>query len=604
MPLEGIIRGICLFVISLLFALTSCNYEPEKTAFEVVSGPDPSAVTVRLNDKDDTIPLIEQRHFIYKADVGPRKILSLSVFFEDTELISDYMSDSAEFWVDGRSLPDGNYDLKIEMTTSSGTGSLADAIGVEVIQVVRHWVLVIDRSLPDAVEIKKVELKDGAVEISWEKYAKHNFQRYELTRDCYNEYSGQYDGCATTYMIVTDQDVTSMVDSTYNGGKVEYSMKVYGYNRYGPVTNKKAYFPYDPALSVTWVGGVNFRATWHRTPFYRFFDSYEVSATGALSAEIGDISDTVTELTTKVKFGEVGYCGFKVRSGRDSVRSEAYVVAPIFIGDKFPAFDPMNILYDQTTKCYLLGRSDTLLRVDGSTLEVKAMRTGIWHFAISKDASKLYVSSGTKLTKIDPMSLNDISSNDLNDLLPGKGAIGAISAGNNDLVLVYTTMGYHALLKMPDFVIVQQTHESDPVAISPENDYILQNDRLWQWDGSTLVDAGSVDESFQGAVFTDGDQLITNYVEEFQILSIPDLSVQKEVDAGTYSYEASLVYDQATQFVGVLSLDDQHFNNNYLIYSLSDELPRYVIPIHSNNVVFINNSLICSDGFRLPSSFF
>jgi hypothetical protein len=191
----------------LLVMAISCTYKPEEIFFTEVQQVLPQT-TISLNsyNEQDTIYLYEASNFQYSISTSVAIITSNVLM--GSMLLHSSSKASGSFFIAYENLRTGTHELKIQFTSKSGTGSLADKKGIETVEVWRKWVLVIDVDPPPAPVIQTSK-QNGFLKVSWTPFLKKNFRNYLLIK------SGTYDKRLT----ITDPNRTSYIDSTYVGGE-------------------------------------------------------------------------------------------------------------------------------------------------------------------------------------------------------------------------------------------------------------------------------------------------------------------------------------------------------------------------------------------------
>jgi hypothetical protein len=262
----GIIERISLFFI---FCFISCEYNPSGSYHKDISIQVPQ-VHVTLNNNSDTIAVCQTAYFEYSVDIGACKLYKIN-FYLDDEIIYTSREKATSIPFLSRNYEDGIYTLTMEIITGSGTGSLADNLGEEVFIFYKNWVVLIYNGPPTPVEIKNIQFVNGRLEITWQKYDKPNFWRYNLYRGSITRY-GYFSSKMITHFI--DQNITSCIDWGYIGGDITYRVDV---NALGIVAEG---IPMDFSFRKTEIIGyeildsIKVRLIWSKCPvplnFYKY----------------------------------------------------------------------------------------------------------------------------------------------------------------------------------------------------------------------------------------------------------------------------------------------------------------------------------------------
>lgn len=195
----------------LVLVAASCTYTlPDEKYFVDIKQTLPNA-TISLNnfDNKDTIFLYQSANFQYNIVLANSFFIEAGVFLGSTKL-STSTSSKGTFSIDGANLKTGTFQLKIQFTSTSGTGSLADKSGAELAQIWRSWVLIIDVDPPSKPVLRK-SVENGFLKISWDPYLKKNFINYTF-------YYSRAPGYSPTTLVIDKPLGSFYIDSSYVGG--------------------------------------------------------------------------------------------------------------------------------------------------------------------------------------------------------------------------------------------------------------------------------------------------------------------------------------------------------------------------------------------------
>ncbi len=290
--------------LSLIFKLLltcSCTYEPEIDFFKEIELSEPKA-SISLNgfSNSDTIQLFSGAEFNFTVGVERGNIQIVQVLFNDTKLM-ETGSTSGNFTLGYPHVKTGTFELKIQLITTSGSGSFADQVGVELFQVWRKWVVKIDVDIPPKPVIK-FSTENGFLKINWPKYTKKNFHSYLF-------WSRKYPTGKT--FIITDPDQTSVIDSSYVGGyEVEYSVLV---RTTTSLTNGDMKVRNDPQeFKLTYRASDSTAIMQWRKPFTSAFKDFQITENGTIRANLTAMNDTTYSMKLDVYFGKDQEISFQV----------------------------------------------------------------------------------------------------------------------------------------------------------------------------------------------------------------------------------------------------------------------------------------------------
>jgi hypothetical protein len=288
------LNWINLALLGLVLVVFACTYAPEEEYFKDVPQTDP-VVSLSLNSYDnaDTIYLWSHTNFSYNLDPGKGKLERVEILIDDA-VIRTATTPQGDFIMDYYNwFKTGTYELKLQFVASSGTGSLAEKVGAEKIQVWRKWVLVIDAERPQTPHITFSE-ENGFLKINWPKYTKPNFVRYSIIKS--NGYGNE------TGRQISNRDENFWIDSTYVGGySSNPQYRVWVESKIGSTASDDAY-KYDP-VSFT-AGPLNpldstVTVTWNKVKYPGALASYTVSESGTELYRTTEANDT--SVTVKLK---------------------------------------------------------------------------------------------------------------------------------------------------------------------------------------------------------------------------------------------------------------------------------------------------------------
>lgn len=285
------------FSIGLLYLLilSACTFNnPEEKYFEEVKQNLPKA-TISLADfiDKDTIYLFQATNLNYNISAPNLPITQVGVLVGANPIFSSSTL-TGSFSIDGALLKTGNFELKIQIKSNSGTGSLADKNGLETVEIWKKWILVIDVEPPPTPTIQVLK-ENGFLKIGWTPFTKKNFKNYILTvteGSFYKDYT------------ITNPHQSFFIDSAYVGGaKVSYYVRIFT-NLHSSFSSLKE-VNYPQSLSSTYSAkDSTVILKWRKSNFEGTFKNVVIMENSTIRKVITDPRDTSFTLTLKeVLFG-------------------------------------------------------------------------------------------------------------------------------------------------------------------------------------------------------------------------------------------------------------------------------------------------------------
>jgi hypothetical protein len=304
----------------------------------------------------DTIWLSDQVQFKFTGgNVYQYKILI------GTQLVSVDGIAKGTYLVQKGQLQNGVYDLQFIQSIVTGTGSLADKLGTESSDITTNRVVVVESGQTFTPTINKVAIQNGAVTLSWNQYSHTDFQSYKIIvtgADVYNP--------ASREIIVTNQTQTSIIDSAYISGKVNYQLVVNGTGSLASALYPFNY-TYSPRAELAYVSPNQYKLSWLTPLTYNAVKYYNItlSAGYGLSPSIIVSNPKTTQTSIDVYNSqlEFGYpynyiFGINGKS-YTSDGTSAIVTLPVGevqIGNRLPFFN--FVLHDTQAATFFLYAAD------------------------------------------------------------------------------------------------------------------------------------------------------------------------------------------------------------------------------------------------------
>jgi hypothetical protein len=594
-----------IYPLLIVAAGTSCDYEPDSTHFVNIPPPNTTGVTIDLNNSGDTISVFQSTLLHYTADVGAREIYEIVVYFDNT-VITSFSQHEAAFYLSSQNYPDGQYALRIEMFTSSGTHSLADVMRSEKIKVVREWVAYIDRTPPQPVQFTRIDVVDGTLRLEWDRYKQHNFQAYELRKYRYSPYWGTYTLCWTA--SITDQRVITTNDYTFMGGEVRYEIQILAGDQSSPPSQEDFAYVYNPAITYTWLNQQEVQVTWRKAPLYKNFTMYSATVFGQPFEYFNytSINDTAFVFQPNVNFGSIRSAVLNVHGASTDEINAQRSTTDISVGKLFPSFYGKEISYNTSLDKYFAIQyvqepNFNLVRINGSTLEAEqTLPAQHGAMGISENGQYLYLQTDNGLSRLDPLTFDELGHYNTTGY--------RVAVSNNNLVGLSRIDG-SSLIKMPENTIVKSS-TNQRIALSPSGKYILMGSELFEWDGTELVLQGTIDvDGFYFGIFKGDEKLILVYVDAIKVVDIETMAIENTISNAS-SYSQTIVYDPVYDLIGRFEQIGYGETGTYYLYKPDNPNVVKTFTIGQNAVsysiyhVLLNGHLLCSTGFIAPLSYF
>ena len=324
----------------LLFA--RCEFQPSLVFNRNIKMPDSAYIGMELTPSDSVYTFYESSSLRYDLRTFGLPVYS-AVFFMDQEKVSESTDTTGTLYFSFDANSPGEHTLTLVVTTGSNSGSLADLLHAEGFLFTKSWMIIYAHANPPLpCELTGIKDTAGTVKISWTKYDGVAFKEYALLKasdlkgNIWDEHVIQ---------TITDQNVTSVYDSTHVGGLVYYKVRVRnsgGYANSGTYvheTNKSN-------LQATWISGNKIKVSWTPCIFYRNFKQYTITDE-TFGGDVVYSTDTIG-ISSFIYDGGVfgGANKFKISL---EAKTDNYIyndnnnsTAKVNVGQSFPVFKSFN----------------------------------------------------------------------------------------------------------------------------------------------------------------------------------------------------------------------------------------------------------------------
>lgn len=624
-------KGICLISI-LALCFTSCEYEPEGVNFKEVDPTGIQTIEIALDQIKDTLIVGTWTQVGFDIEFPKTVNFTMKVRLGTTTIYSA-ASESGAFVISPFEFSNGFYPLIFEVVSSTGTLSLADRLEVEkVLFEYQGKVVQIETSPAQKTNIISIVPEADGLHITWPRYPKANFVQYVLHKAVSPTERGypEFD-----QFIFTDIRQTSFVDPDFLGGSAEYKLQVFTMTdlAFGDPKTLRIDPPAINRLKATDINTLE--VGWPKSAFSTAFGSYHLLEDYTFGVHdyftTTSINDTVTiindfpfgasvraELRTQPKTFEEDYA----HSGTYST------FADLYLGDKIP--DNMVVLEVKDANRLYYYRQGYLYAMRNNekkpydSLEITLNISDHSHnspCAQSPDGQYFYVSSGSKLIRINTETLDEISSISLPDVV-GQSNVFPFSIAvnnNNRLVVDVRQQPSSGGMPLPVFIssnvaiidgdsetvtdILLNTSDVISIETSASQGYVLINtaDDTKAFEispaGSEVRQATITATSIKNALFTASQVHIfdNNSTNTF---SLSDFTLVSSMSHTEFLYASTI--DPLTGHLGVTTSEDEFSIYDPVSMTL---LNKIKIGRDANSpddfIQLMNNHLISKAGFRM-----
>ncbi|RIJ34334.1 YncE family protein [Pontibacter oryzae] len=596
----------CLFI-------TACDFTPSGEHYEEIS-PEPVVnADLSLFPDKDTIYVRGSTtlNFIISIPGRPLQRYDLRL---DNKTIASGTQYNGTVYFNSENYSNGYHVLQLGVVTNSGTGSLADKVGVELLEVYRTWTVYIENGPPQSSAIVSIKPENGALRIDWQKYPGHFFESYSLVR----QMPGEYNKVIGT---ITDKNQTSLLDTTYVGGTATYFVMTkaqqqswYGSSSSGP--NRIYFFLMPRIIKHSYDAQNNLTVSFSSTPFYRAFDSYELVKPNGQSVIIPSRTDTVAILGEQSFGSDLTVKLITYPKNTANKLSYAYTNAMAFTVPSYgEPWGPLTHVQTRAavSKFYSFA-TDKATIVDAHTLQVLAQSTFVKlkpynsysNVALSEDARYLYYAENGKIHKVNPTSLQNIESYELPALLqlPGHQYTHldlSVSNTNRLLINAHSDYTYRDTVYVVDMMAKKVLSRNrtlyylNPAEISPRgNQYNIYPDIYQQQANGTWEPIERIpDEQIRSFAYhpakpwylTRKGTTISFYDEQSHTLQAT-LTTEAPLEDIRLDASADLLYGYA--------------NNTLYVYNLSTGQLRRKLPLAGQAAPFVFGNRIFSHNRFIP----
>ncbi|HEY4785101.1 MAG TPA: hypothetical protein VIH57_03590 [Bacteroidales bacterium] len=214
-------------MVAFVLVLSSCEKEPSKVYYVNLEKPgDAPVLDFGFNLKSDTVAYYQGNFLELKVNQGKYRIISAKCIIDGTEWNFSNRNDT--LIRDLYNLSDGTHKLKIEITTNSGTNSIADNLEMEGYVYTTRELTLVKKNLYSVYHGTAKVLNKGA-SLTWKEFDGLNIQKYRIVKLSNgqsfessnnsfidNDYSGE-DGIYNIYVVESGNNAYAWAQCTISG---------------------------------------------------------------------------------------------------------------------------------------------------------------------------------------------------------------------------------------------------------------------------------------------------------------------------------------------------------------------------------------------------
>lgn len=583
----------------LIFVI-SCNYEPDGIFITKLEPPSTTGISITLDSYDgDQILLNKLTKFDYRIITNGKSLIESRVYFNN-QAIWTSSNIASSFELNPESMTSGSYILRIEAELVSGSGSMAEKLGAEIIKIITEKTVIVDNDIPDeptdpdAIAIVSVENYEGTIKISWNRYNKSNFQHYVVSRNDIDENGVVIN--SINFNIITDANQIFINDYSYLWGRSIYYVTLAAANKTYKSPGFSYEHPYKPVLFTEISNQGDVKILWPSiSSIQNNFGGYKLD----IMDDSGGIIQTTTFEKTNVidtvvvtnipnfKFGKFYKLKLSIYSYINPFNPKI-IIGSLNYGDPFPDIVPLPPpqfnLVSNNYLCitrYVVNWSPRLSRLSSTGMKLDSLERSYESIAIASKAQLAAGVSNGKTYLIDLEKMEEIKSIDV-ALLSVYGISNdatLLGFDNIEGVKVYSSNG-QSLLTM-GFI-------GDLNSISPDGRYITGSNKIYKFNGISY-DFWSFFNAYgyTNISYLDHDptRMIISYPNRVVLFNLETKS-EEQVNN---NFIGPCNYDPLSKKIGCRS------SNSFVVLNPYDLSLHLSIDVSSNNNYFLlNETLICS----------
>lgn len=561
---------LCLFLCSCVFDTDEIYRSP---ANQNVTPPDITTINLDFNQQDTIfVYSTEVMNFSFSSSNQAIESVSLTINNGSPNIVT---SSSGKFSFSNYYLSEGKYEVRLNVNTKTGSGSIAEQMGAERFVSSHKWILV---SLPVNTKITRVR-ENGFQKISWKSCRSNRLIEYVIYCD---------------YKAIGSVKTNYFIDSTYVGDEREYEVKVRLKDQETLEWGRLQLFDNEmPVPGFTATKENVYRVHWSKPIYYNAIDTVKVfigsniNATDHCIKTTTNLNDT-TVLVDPVYFGKGLNFTFQFipkinRFKEDFSFYERYKVSESFVMG-YPFAPKINWMYpidknnclvdasdkimtysfseDKFTAQYQDGYNEDWIAVSPGGTFVAGARAeeGDYFYAAANEMQDLFFVKIPERRFAVYSNLKAVADNGLGLFLDGNYDLKLFDLKTSQLIKAFTNEELYAYIK------IKLSSRGDYFMYSKNNLYIHQitNDQV------KLVQQNN-EHRFYDFVSNNPDQYVTWNGSELFIKQLPDHSIVRKLTiADQYICNIDFYNNE------ILSFSDGHlyvrsFTDGHIIYDLKNQ---------------------------------
>jgi len=246
-----------ILLLAAFFLFVGCEYDPTgKNFIELTPPEDNIPVEISLNDVNPSDTIYVYRNTSFSIKINSSKGLLKAEVLMDGQVYANMWNNTLSFSVNPGQLTEGVHKLTVNAAFSSGTGSLADMMGMEGYKGDLSWNIRVIPNLENYFKLGYRINKDGFLEVFWNNIAPESFI------EKYTVHSGL---TQNTDITISDPKQKSFVDYGYVCGHVYYEVTTYLKDGYS-LRQQLSFDKPTPGVYFENLGLDNLRVYWNK-PF-------------------------------------------------------------------------------------------------------------------------------------------------------------------------------------------------------------------------------------------------------------------------------------------------------------------------------------------------
>lgn len=520
------------------FLFTACEYSPSGNNFLELTPPEDNIpIEISLNDinPSDTI-YVYQNTLISIGINTPKDLLQATVLLDGQEY-ANMSNESFSFVIKSDQVSEGIHELTVNAIFTSGTGSLAEMMGLEGYMGELSWNVRVIHDLEAHFELGYRITEEGFLEVFWQNVVPDNIiEKY------------------TVYPVVTQNEDSTINDATqksfvdygYVCGNAYYDLKTYLKDGYS--ISKRLYVESPtPGVHFENLGLDSLRVYWDKPFANGRFNLIEDDTT--IASEIYDTTITVSQI-----FGKYRKFSLEIRPQNaeyDNNHNSFEAWGRFCLGTSLGLPNWELYAYNLTDNILYTRKYNNLVAFDAATLQeinTVSIMGNPWGFAYGgKIASAPHNSTVTAMTgeetwifadsrfinpiKISPLPgdvhtrLAALTSDDRFFVAHGGSNICKIFNALTGASISEFPLTYNTIYDFPDFVTVSE--DGQFFCASSENGI-----EVFEINGTTTNLLYTDTRRYKGAMFVPSqpDKLLLGVGTDIEIHQVPDFNIIQTLD--------------------------------------------------------------------------